>query len=242
MRLQELFGRMGTITTCQVLYDRSDRSRGTAYVTYTTLRDANRAIREFDGANAYGQPIKLTLLPSGPAASGRGARMNPFDVGVTRATNSRSLFDRIDDSAGGGRRRGRRSESPVARERRDDRRSDVTRPPPEHIDRYVPGDRARSRSPLPARRGERGQGRGPRGGDARGGGRDRDSRPAVQGRPRKTAEELDAEMNDYWGSAGAEKQAGETSAANGAAPASEVPVGSVGAGDHIVDDDVDMII
>lgn len=52
------------------------------------------------------------------------------------------------------------------------------------------------------------------------------------GRPRKTAEELDAEMEDYWGAKG-----GANGASNGSGAAAAAPDAStVGGGD-----DVDMI-
>lgn len=44
-----------------LLYDRSGRSDGVAYVTYESHHDATKAIREFDGANAKGK-----LSPSKP--------------------------------------------------------------------------------------------------------------------------------------------------------------------------------
>lgn len=85
------------------------------------------------------------------------------------------------------------------------RHSDVSKPPPENVDRYVPGDRGdrpdrrrRSRSPLPRRgrdgrrpgaRRERGDRNAGRGGE----------RPTRESRPKKTQEELDAEMDDYFG-------------------------------------------
>lgn len=48
----------------------------------------------------------------------------------------------------------------------------------------------------------------------------------VQGRPRKTQEELDAEMADYWG-----KGSGVANATNGTAEASAA----------VANDDIDMI-
>ncbi len=54
----------------------------------------------------------------------------------------------------------------------------------------------RSRSPRRHGRGADGRGRG-RGGERRGGGREN-----AGARPRKTQEELDKEMEDYWGPAG----------------------------------------
>ena len=148
------------------------------------MHDAREAIREFDGANAYGQPIRLTLMQSREPVTAR----------------SRSLFERIDgggrDAASRGRPHPRRrSASPAAMEI-DGEGSRRRRRTPENIDRYVPG-RARSRSP---RRG--------RGGRGRGRGRaDGDGHRIVGGRPRKTAEELDAEMTDYWGGDGTEEKA-----------------------------------
>ena len=138
-----------------------------------------------------GQPIRLISIPSGP--SSRPTR-NAFDY-VTPAP--RSLADRITERSGR-----TRSMSPA-------RHSDVSGPIPANVDRYVPGHRTRSRSPMPRRRegrppglrrerGERGDRRGrPGRGESRGGrGGDR---LAKDGRPKKTQEELDAEVEDYWG-------------------------------------------
>ena len=166
------------------------------------MSHARAAIREFDGANANGQPIRLTLLPSGPSRgrnSKDGASRNPFDTAVKPG---RSLFDRIEEPRGG-RDRGRdRSRSPGA-----PRRTDTRKPPPENIDRYVPSDEGArlSRSRSPARRprmvngGRRDGGRDStdRRGDARRGtrgGRGDSGRMMVGGRPRMTQEELDQEM------------------------------------------------
>ena len=211
-------------------FDRAGRSEGTAFVTYDHVTDARQAIKEFDGANAKGQPIRLQLIPLP-------RRDNPFD----RIEKPRSLFDRIEAPSGRSRRR---SESPVedvdddkgfrraprrgaptARERR----SDVTKPAPENIDRYIPGQNgSRSSSHRGGRRpGERRE-RAPRGG------RDpNNGQQMVQGRPRKTQEELDAEMDDYWGSTGNNGDAGATT--NQAAPA------GANSAPAIADDDIDMI-
>lgn len=127
-----------------------------------------------------GQPIRLSMLGN----NGSRAR-NPFDSAVRPP---RPLADRIT------RARGRsRSVSPL-------RYTDVSGPVPEGIDRYVPASRsrARSRSPLLRRRDDhrsgarRGRGDRPGGDD---GGKVARSAP----RPRKTQEELDAEMDEYWG-------------------------------------------
>lgn len=78
-----MFGNIGPVQRVRINFDRAGRSEGTATVTYQYLEDAKQAIREFDGANAKGQPIRLTLLPAG----GRGG---------PRAEKSKSLFDRIE--------------------------------------------------------------------------------------------------------------------------------------------------
>ncbi|RDW77305.1 hypothetical protein BP6252_05358 [Coleophoma cylindrospora] len=203
--LEDLFTRIGRIQKLVLTYDRAGRSEGVAYVTYENAQDAKSAIREFDGANAKGQPIRLTAVPSGPSA---GRSRNPFDSAVIPG---RSLADRI-TVAGGGRSR---SLSPMRRYA------------PDNVDRYVPGQRD-SRSP-PRRRERRDGGR--EGGRRPGARRERGDRGATRGpsertardgRPRKTQEELDAEMEDYWGSKEKENGAEEAAAAPAAQPQDDV--------------------
>lgn len=194
-------------------------------MVYRSLADARVACREFDGANAHGQPIHLSLLPPGPS------RRNPFDS-VQRP--SRSLFDRIE----GGRNRSLSPERP--------RLSDVSKPAPAGIDRYVPGDDDGRRRSPPRRRGGGGRdggresGRRPgerrqqQGGPRRRG--DDSGRPVVGGRPRKTVEELDAEMADYFGGGG-EGGAGNGQAAHG----SEAAAPAASNAGTVADDDIDMV-
>jgi THO complex subunit 4 len=233
------------------VYDRAGRSNGTAFVVYPYVADARSAIREFDGANAKGQPIRLELLPPTAPAAGRSEtrvrKENPFD----RVENPRSLFDRVeapkgrerrarsaspgDDRGYGGRRSGGDRDPNASR----DRRTDTSKPAPDGIDRYVPGQddrRSSSRRGIGGREGGRRPGeRRERGGERAGGardGRDPNGHKLVNGRPRKTQEELDAEMDDYWGNSG------PAASINGAAPAaaaSAVQVPVVG------DEDIDMI-
>jgi THO complex subunit 4 len=125
-----------------------------------------------------GQPIRLIPLPSGPSAGRR-----PAPAAAPRG----SLFDRITLPAGRS-----RSDSPI-------RHSDVSGPPPSNVDRYVPGRGSRSRSPRPRQREGRRPGARRERGERRGGGRGGGERLARDGRPKKTQEELDAEMEDYWG-------------------------------------------
>jgi len=144
-----------------------------------------------------GQPIRLVSIPSGPSAGRR-------NQGA--AAPGRSLFERMPLPAGRS-----RSDSPV-------RHSDVSGPPPSNVDRYIPGRGSRSRSPRPRQR----EGRRPgarrergerRGGGRGGGGGSGGERLARDGRPRKTQEELDAEMEDYWGAKEIGTEAAATTAA-----------------------------
>jgi len=115
------------------------------------------------------------------------------------------------------------------------RRTNVSKPPPDGVDRYVPpaggSRRRRSRTRSPRRRSSISTTRSPiRGRGARGRVEERErGQRMVNGRPRKTQEELDREMEDYWGSKGE---------ANG----------DVNGGQHegitaavVDDDDIDMI-
>ncbi|ERF69737.1 hypothetical protein EPUS_07563 [Endocarpon pusillum Z07020] len=251
--LQDLFERIAPVDSAKLMFDRAGRSTGTAYVVYPYVADARKAIREFDGANAKGQPIRLELLPPTAPAAGRSEprtrRDNPFD----RVENPRSLFDRVE--APKGRERRARSASPGEDRgysgRRNgggtgpasrDRRSDISRPAPEGIDRYVPGrDDSRSSSRR-AYGGREGGGRRPgerreRGERAGKDGRDGEGHRLVNGRPRKTQEELDAEMEDYWGNAGNADGAAPTNGAANPAASAAPAVQVTAAGD----DDIDMI-
>lgn len=225
------------VTKLSLCFDRAGRSSGTAFVTYNTLNDARTAIREFDGANANGQPIRLTLLPAGPRLSsadgirGRGAARNPFDTAVIPG---RSLFERIENPGVRAPRRnplrgaaGRsRSRSPGA-----PRRTNTSKPAPEGVDRYVPprdgrdgrdSRRRRSRSRSLGRRGR---------------GREDGKAKAANERVRKTQEELDREMEDYWSAGGMSDVNGTEAATNG-----EMAGNLNGAPAAALDDgDIDMI-
>lgn len=162
-------------------------------MTYRERRDAHAAIAEFDGANAKGMPLRLTVASE-----------------VVPNAPGRSLFDRIDAPAPQRRARSL-SASREGGRTRGPRRNNNGGPPT--IDRYVPpGARVSSTEPRGGRNraapqggrrpGERRRGGGAggaggaaggAGGEKKGGGR----------RPKKTADELDAEMEDYFGGGGA---------------------------------------
>jgi THO complex subunit 4 len=187
--LQGLFDTIGPVTSCNLVYDKQDRSRGIAFVVYPNIRYARAAIEEFDGANANGQPIRLSFVSNLPEAR-RAVERQP-----------RSLMERIADSA---RQGGRQND---ASDDDNPRRSNTNRAPPENIDRYVPGQNggaprnggrndSRRRSPRRNDRGTRRPGQRRQAPRER---TDQEGHAIVGGRPRKTAEELDAEMDNYWG-------------------------------------------
>jgi THO complex subunit 4 len=122
-------------------------------------------------------------VPTGPARP-----RNPFDTAVAPP---RPLAERITVAPGAR----SRSLSPI-------RHTDVSGPVPAGIDRYVPSKGSRSRSPMPRRREGRPPGVRRERGERRGGARDGGGGTR---RPRKTQEELDAEMEDYWVSGGAKE-------------------------------------
>ncbi|KAF8457492.1 hypothetical protein BGX38DRAFT_796112 [Terfezia claveryi] len=219
--LTSLFNRIAPTLSVQLKYDRAGRSEGIAYVTYERERDARHAIDEFDGANAHGQPIRLSIISS-PAAS---FASNP--------NAGRSLFERVERP---------RSLSPVDRTR--DRDRERVRPSGRgsKIDRYVPEERDRVRErerrdrPIvdrgdggrdrrrdgDRRRGDRGR-RGGNGGNVGGGGAGiGEGKTSGSRRPRKTIEELDEEMSNYWnentGETGGEQEQNGGAVDAGAAP------------------------
>ncbi|KAF9893991.1 hypothetical protein FE257_008962 [Aspergillus nanangensis] len=246
--LGDLFNRIGPISNLSLVYDRAGRSEGLAFVTYTRTSDARTAISEFDGANAKGQPIRLTLIASGGGGGGNRRDRNPFDnverprgslfdrVERPRNRNARSLSPGGGDTeegdpprrrgGGGGRRAGGGGGAGAGRYRR----SDVSKPAPGNIDRYVPGGgQGQRRSP------------GPRAGDNANGGRrqgDGGGRRTANGRPKKTQEELDAEMDDYWGgTSGGAGAAEKETASKQQQPVQAATTSAPAAGD----DDIDMI-
>ncbi|PUU74380.1 hypothetical protein B9Z19DRAFT_458052 [Tuber borchii] len=225
-----LFERQGTVLKLELKYDRAGRSEGIAFVTYEREADAKRAIAEFDGANANGQPIHLTLVHRHHQSEGNSLfdRIRAPDSSAPLSTNTTSTAR--DHTR-------RYTDSPE----RDSRRDPTRRPTPPNIDRYVPPERRRERprSSEPAV-----------GGNARrrvthsgsGGGGGREDRPynsnsnnnnrrygnghatgfgrlggsggggsggGAGNRVRKTVEELDEEMNNYFMDARAQQQQGQ---------------------------------
>jgi RNA recognition motif-containing protein len=60
--LQELFGKAGTVTEVAVMRDRfTGRARGFAFVTMSTPEEAQEAIRQLEGQEFMGRPIKVNI-------------------------------------------------------------------------------------------------------------------------------------------------------------------------------------
>lgn len=194
-QLQGLFSGIGPVLDLDMKYDRAGRPTGSVFVTFEFSEDAQEAVREFNGANAKGQPIRLKVLPP----------LRKRETGAGRPLSERATLP-------SGRNRSR---SPAR-----DLEDEAAR---RNIDRYVPGGRReRDRSPIRGRGRERGRrpgtgrdrGRGNKEGNREGG-----ERPGRDGRPKKTQEELDAEMEDYFNAQAT--NGGGQAAAPAAAPVAE---------------------
>jgi RNA recognition motif-containing protein len=79
--LQELFGKTGTVTEVAVMRDRfTGRARGFAFITMSTTEEAQEAIRQFEGQEFMGRPMKVNIARpkeerapySGPRGGGGG--------------------------------------------------------------------------------------------------------------------------------------------------------------------------
>ncbi len=181
----------------ELVYDRAGRSDGVAYITYEAAEDARAAVREFDGAKAKGQVIRLAIVGGGRG----GGRSQPGTLGAGRPLAERITRPRGEDGG----------EDEDGDE--DDSRTSLAAAARHNIDRYVPGagsngggsrSHSHSRSsPRPGRRREGGR----RPGERRGGDGNNSSSSnnnnnggtnGSNRRPRKTQEELDAEMADYF--------------------------------------------
>ncbi|KAK6359918.1 hypothetical protein TWF696_001045 [Orbilia brochopaga] len=211
--LKDVFSRVGDIRRVDIVYDKAGRSEGIAHVLYSNPDEAMLAVDQFDGANAKGQPIRVKIAP----LQGGGRRGG----GPPAANEGRSLFERVagtpqdvetDES---GRRSPRRLPRNVAEMRQNAKELG--------IDRYIPGERNGPRDQRPRRGGHGGAGggererhRGGRGGGGHGRG---DRSGSGMNRQRKTAEELDAEMNDYWTANGGESTVQSAFAPGGQAAA-----------------------
>lgn len=60
----DIFSRVGSVRTATVNYDQSGTSLGTAEVTFNTSKDAETAVREYDGAEVDGRVMNVKLIGS----------------------------------------------------------------------------------------------------------------------------------------------------------------------------------
>lgn len=191
-----MFKTVGNVLNLAIKYDRAGRSTGSVFVTYEIYEDAQEAVREFNGANAKGQPIHLKILP-------------PLRRRDNGGMAGRPLSERVTLSSGRN-----RSRSPAR-----DLEDEAAR---RNIDRYVPGGRRdRDRSPIRGRGRERGRRPGAGRDRGRGNAGEGGDRPGRDGRPKKTQEELDAEMEDYFNAQASSNGGGQAPAAAAAAPVAE---------------------
>lgn len=61
--LRSLFGSVGRLEKLQIHYDASGRSTGIAYITFSTVKEAVQAMKQFNAVKLYGQPIIVTSSP-----------------------------------------------------------------------------------------------------------------------------------------------------------------------------------
>ncbi|KAK4477572.1 hypothetical protein RD792_016805 [Penstemon davidsonii] len=73
MSLKEAFAQYGEVVEARVIMDRdTGRSRGFAFVTYTSTDAASSAIQAFDGQDLHGRTIKVNYATEKPRGGGFG--------------------------------------------------------------------------------------------------------------------------------------------------------------------------
>jgi THO complex subunit 4 len=209
--IQELCERFGNPLNVHLVYDRTDRSTGIAHITYSTYDEAKDAVHEIDGAKAHGQPVSAIIRPP-PAKRSLferieypAGRRNSADKG--RANNRRNNNNSSDDAEESGYQSSSRHTYNTSSRTSGDK--GTGRPA---LDRYVPPQRAgrdrtpRNRDAAPLR---------PRNGGNR---VDRKTESGGRGgrrneRPRKTQEQMDMELDDYFSKGAAAAESGADSKA-----------------------------
>ena len=66
--LQELFSNIGPVKRASVNCDENGKSKGSAEVIFSRKADALRAIKEYNGRQLDGQPLKIDMVQSVAAA------------------------------------------------------------------------------------------------------------------------------------------------------------------------------
>jgi len=109
MDLRELFSNMGKLAKApEIIYDRSGRSTGIAYVLFREAEDARAAKEETDGQNAFGQSITVSFEPYDPRKGRRsdgaeggagGAHGGKRPIPLAQRVEPRDLLSRLDAAA-----------------------------------------------------------------------------------------------------------------------------------------------
>ena len=105
--LQELFGKAGTVSEVAVMRDRfTGRARGFAFVTMSSDEEANEAIRQLEGQEFMGRPLKVNLArpkeDRGGGGGGYGGGQGGGGGGQRKSFDRRRSFDRGGRGQGGG--------------------------------------------------------------------------------------------------------------------------------------------
>eukprot|EP01097_Dermamoeba_algensis_P000995 TRINITY_DN1370_c0_g1_i1.p1 TRINITY_DN1370_c0_g1~~TRINITY_DN1370_c0_g1_i1.p1 ORF type:complete len:310 (-),score=39.12 TRINITY_DN1370_c0_g1_i1:129-1058(-) len=75
--LKTLFNGIGRVTVARIFFDASGRSLGKALVVFGSARDAQQAIRQFNGVKMYDQPIIVSASSNADATDATEA--DPYD-------------------------------------------------------------------------------------------------------------------------------------------------------------------
>ncbi len=70
--VQRLLGGDGDLLKVHIAFDRSGRSEGTAKAVFESREAANRAVRDFDGAELEGQVLSLAIVANEASRGRRG--------------------------------------------------------------------------------------------------------------------------------------------------------------------------
>lgn len=79
--LKRLLGGDGDLLKVHIAFDRSGRSEGTAKAVFESREAANRAIRDFDGAELEGQVLSLAIVANEASRGRRGGGGGAKKVG-----------------------------------------------------------------------------------------------------------------------------------------------------------------
>lgn len=67
--LQQLFGAIGDLKSCELDYDKEGKSKGSGSVVFVNYNDAIKAIEEYNDRELDGKAMKIHLLSNGNIAT-----------------------------------------------------------------------------------------------------------------------------------------------------------------------------